>query len=523
MKNGQKKEISVNSGIQELSEAIKATSDAIIQKNSDENELRKALLTSEIRYRRLFETAQDGILILDYKTGKIIDANPFILKMIDYTKKQLAEKTLWEIGAFHDIAKSKEAFKELQLKKYIRYEDKPLQKQDGNFVYVEFISNVYLVDHIKVIQCNIRDITDRKLAEKKLQDRLNFEKAVGKITIHLSQLKSGDNLRGISTALKYIAKSLGFDSAYIFLFSADRKMITTLCKWCKYKWCKKFTTIQAQEIAVGLYDAIARNDVIAIPDVSALKTNWRLKKKIWMQKKIKSLFCFPLISSGQRIGFIELNAIDSKKDINSQDVLLLTVVNKSIVGFLERNLLEKKLTHLASFDFLTDLPNRMLFEKTINKEISRATRHHHMVALFSMDIDKFKNINDTYGHDFGDLLLQHVANRIQKNIRKEDFVARMGGDEFALILSEINTISDVEKIAQKIMYSIQKPFKIGGHVIRITSSIGISIFPRDAKKRITLFKKADIALYSAKQAGRNNYRFSLKKLKDEPSQVITQS
>jgi PAS domain S-box-containing protein len=129
----------------------------------------EALEESETRYRRLFESAQDGILILDADTGKIEDANPFILDMLGHDHKEMVEKKLWEIGAFKDIEKSQSAFLELQEKEYIRYENLPLETKDGRDISVEFVSNVYLVNHKKVIQCNIRDITKRKRAEEALR------------------------------------------------------------------------------------------------------------------------------------------------------------------------------------------------------------------------------------------------------------------------------------------------------------------------------------------------------------------
>jgi PAS domain S-box-containing protein len=126
------------------------------------------LQTSEKSYRRLFESAKDGILILDALTGKIVDVNPFITKMLGYSYLEIVGKELWEIGVFKNISVSKNAFIELQTKKYIRFEDMPLVAKDGKKINVEFISNVYLVDDKKVIQCNIRDITERKVKEKQL-------------------------------------------------------------------------------------------------------------------------------------------------------------------------------------------------------------------------------------------------------------------------------------------------------------------------------------------------------------------
>ena len=123
------------------------------------------LLASEVRYRRLFETAKDGILILDAETGEIDDVNPFLIEMLGYSHDQFLRKKIWEVGLFKDIVANKDNFDELQQKGYIRYEDKPLKTADGRQKNVEFVSNVYLVNNKKVIQCNIRDITERKKAE----------------------------------------------------------------------------------------------------------------------------------------------------------------------------------------------------------------------------------------------------------------------------------------------------------------------------------------------------------------------
>lgn len=126
---------------------------------------------SELRYRRLFETAQDGILILDASSGNIVDANPFLEKLLGYSNKELLGKKLWQIGVFKDIVDSKSAFEELQTKGYIRYKDLPLETKGGKSIDVEFVSNVYMVDKEKVIQCNIRDITNRKKAELAVKAR----------------------------------------------------------------------------------------------------------------------------------------------------------------------------------------------------------------------------------------------------------------------------------------------------------------------------------------------------------------
>ena len=141
-----------------------------------------ALRTSELRYRRLFESAQDGILILDGETGEIIDANPFLLDLLNYHFRDVIGLKLWEIGQFKDIAANKEAFQQLQDNEYIRYEDLPLVARGGKHIQVEFVSNVYLVDNKKIIQCNIRDISAR--AKKQEASRA-----------HLSALEVANNAK----------------------------------------------------------------------------------------------------------------------------------------------------------------------------------------------------------------------------------------------------------------------------------------------------------------------------------------
>jgi PAS domain S-box-containing protein len=157
----------------------------------DITESRRAVDTlnvSEVRYRRLFETAQDGILILDADERRIVDANPFLTDMLGYRYEELLGKELWEIGLFGDIEASKAAFRELQEKGYIRYEDLPLQSKDGRRTDVEFVSNVYEVDHQKIIQCNIRDVSARKRAEEALREaHARLEKRVEERTAQLAR------------------------------------------------------------------------------------------------------------------------------------------------------------------------------------------------------------------------------------------------------------------------------------------------------------------------------------------------
>ena len=171
---------------------------------TERKKMEAALQVSETRYRRLFETAQDGILILDADTGEIFDINPFLIEMLGYPHEALLGKRLWEIGAFRDIEASKAAFLELQSKGYVRYEDLPLETRDERHIDVEFVSNVYSVDHRRVIQCNIRDITLRKRIEEERR------KLIYDLQDALSKIKRLQGLLPICASCKKIRDDKGY-------------------------------------------------------------------------------------------------------------------------------------------------------------------------------------------------------------------------------------------------------------------------------------------------------------------------
>ena len=162
----------------------------------------------------------------------------------------------------------------------------------------------------------------------------------------------------------------------------------------------------------------------------------------------------------------------------------------------------------ALHDALTGLPNRRLLMDRLSLAIVHARRNTSSMAVLFLDLDGFKQINDTLGHDAGDALLSMVADRLVAAVREEDTVARMGGDEFVIGLWELSHADDVATLVSKVILAVSQPYRIQGHDVRITASVGVGIYPLHGEAVETLMKSADLALYEAKRAGKNNYRIA---------------
>ena len=173
----------------------------------------------------------------------------------------------------------------------------------------------------------------------------------------------------------------------------------------------------------------------------------------------------------------------------------------------ERIRYEERIKYQAYHDTLTGLPNRLLFYDRLSVALSNAKRSKGILAVIFLDIDGFKPINDTFGHDVGDILLQSITKRLINCIRQGDTAARIGGDEFTLILPQIMHKEEVDEIARRLIDTLKESYLINKHNLYITASVGISFYPDDGEDMQTLMKKADIAMYSAKEKGKNNYQF----------------
>jgi diguanylate cyclase (GGDEF)-like protein len=225
-----------------------------------------------------------------------------------------------------------------------------------------------------------------------------------------------------------------------------------------------------------------------------------------------------ILNVAPQLPIVVLSGIDDAElslravQVGAQDYLVKgqgdgNLLSRALRYAIERKRNQERLAYLASYDQLTNLPNRSLFNERLASSLLHAQRHNRQMVLMFLDLDHFKDINDTLGHSAGDELLKDVAKRLQHCVRAEDTIARLGGDEFTIIINEIKHHKDSAAVAEKILDALTHPFVLEGEEVFVTISIGIAGYPRCGSDPETLIRHADTALYRAKSEGRSNYQF----------------
>jgi diguanylate cyclase (GGDEF)-like protein len=292
-------------------------------------------------------------------------------------------------------------------------------------------------------------------------------------------------------------------------------------------------------------DIVSASDLvdyaIVVPDVDAQEKETTPSTNAWdnirRYTSVRQLYDYPLavivgLSEDEQLAATRNNRYDYLWRATAGSVLLILVL--SLLARMSRQLalsrsraVEEQVAHaarveyLAYHDGLTKLPNRSLFSNLLGQSIKRAHRNNSQLVVLFIDLDHFKHINDTLGHEAGDQLLQEVANRLKASLRNSDTVARMGGDEFVVLLPEQDEEKYVATVARKILSAVAQPFILMGNEFHVTASIGISIYPQDGLDEQTLTKNADIAMYQAKEEGKNNFQFYSAKLNNNSLERLT--
>jgi diguanylate cyclase (GGDEF)-like protein/PAS domain S-box-containing protein len=468
-------------------------------------QIEDALKASEIRYRRLFETAKDGILILDADTGQITDVNPFLEDLLGYSHAELLGKTLWEIGAFRDIAASRAAFRQLQSQEYIRYENLPLETKGQQRRQVEFVSNLYLVDGRRVIQCNVRDITARKHAEESLRKANDDLLAlVAELQKHDREMKllnrMNDLLQTCATqeeAYQVIALMAGE------LFAGQSGCLAILHAWDQYlETVARWGEAAPVESIFSLEDcwAMRRGQPHEVVDPQA-----GLLCRHFVHEPGTGYFCVPLTVQGETLGLVCLIGAATRKGEHqvSQQQLAMTV-GEAVKLSLSNLRLREKLREQAIHDLLTGLFNRRYLEECLPRELHRARRGNSSLCVAMLDLDHFKRFNDTFGHDAGDSLLRELGQVLCEKLRKSDIVCRYGGEEFVLVLPDSSLANAWQRVEQIRVLVREMQIRHGEHLLgMMTVSAGLAGAYEHGSTARELLRAADDALYAAKQAGRD--------------------
>ena len=460
---------------------------------------------SEIRYRRLFETAQDGLLILDAATRKIADANPFMLELLGYSRDELLGKELWQVGLLKDAQASRRAFRELKQKGCIRYENLTLQSKEGTKREVEFLSNIYVEDRGRVIQCNIRDVSARKQAEhglRKANDELMV--LVGELQRRESEMqllnRMHDLLQTCSTpeeVYKVVALLAGD------LFAGESGCLAILHTWDQYlETVARWGMGPPVEANFSLQDcwALRRGQLHEVTDPRT-----GLLCRHFVGQPGTGYMCVPLTVQGETLGVLCLIGAGARRGEQqiSQQQLAVTVT-EAIKLSLSNLKLREKLREQAIRDPLTGLFNRRFLEETLSRDMYRAQRRKSPLCVAMIDLDDFKRFNDTFGHAAGDSLLRELGQVLRERLRKSDISCRYGGDEFVLVLPDSPLLDTQRRVAEICVVAKEMQIHHGDSLLgAMTLSGGVAQAGIHGSNPSELLRAADNALYAAKQAGRD--------------------
>lgn len=417
-------------------------------------ETEEKLSFSESRFKSLYDANLLGICDCDAQ-GRLSYANRALCELLGYSGDEVAEgKVNWRAITPEEFRDADEkALKEIGEKNHCQIFPKEFNRKDGRRVPV-LVGAVALNDEKDQGICFFIDLTERKKAEEQLA----------------------------LSSVVFNATSNG-----IILLNENFKPLS-------------------------INEAFSRLTGLAIEDIqdrelfSLLDENFSTETKAIISESLKENETYKcdtkLLTHGGESVPVQLN-INRVLD-NEGRVLQYVAVAVDIRHRIES---EKKLRKIAHYDHLTGLPNRSLLNDRHNKAISRAKRLNTKVALLFFDLDNFKPVNDEHGHEVGDKLLVRVARRLKESIRESDTVARLGGDEFIVLLEDIEDESDVSVVAEKIVQRTSALFIIDELKLSLSCSIGICLYPEHASTQVEMMRRADIAMYNAKKAGRNQYQY----------------
>ena len=299
------------------------------------------------------------------------------------------------------------------------------------------------------------------------------------------------------------------DRTYMVQFSEDLSIAN-----CTHEWCQQ--DVESNRELIGSLPTMAfsrwKEDFKAfkpffINDIKTMLEDSLSERALLEAKQVKSLMVVPIINNESSIGFLGFDAVKSIKKWESSHIEVMHIIGNVISDALTKVRAEKDISYMAYYDILTGLPNRTLFKNHLEKAIALAERSEKLIGIMFLDLDAFKSINDTMGHEAGDLLLKEIGRRLSQCVRKYDTVCRFGGDEFLVLFPQIATQEEIKLAGEKVMSQFEESVIINEQAFYITASAGFSVWPVDGLDSETLIKSADLAMYASKDQGKNQITF----------------
>ena len=360
----------------------------------------------------------------------------------------------------------------------------------------------------------IMNVFRTKLLENAYQ--ISFQELVMDISTHYISVGEKDFDEATNDTLQMISEFLMTDGTFIYLFSDEKDKITSAYSWKKGR---NRANAGSREINLNDYPYLQRMfssaNSLEIFDVDDLPPNEYNDIMQIMDKQVKSLLILPIENNDNVYGYLTLQSVTKNRAWGTVDKNNLMIIMNIIAGTIERIRQEKQIHFMAYYDTLTGLPNRTLFRDRLNQAVLLSERTCELIAVIFMDLDSFKNVNDTLGHEGGDELIIEVARKLSETLRKSDTVSRFGGDEFLIMVKNMANIDDVYKVADKMISIFRTPFDVRGQEIYVSASIGIAVYPFDGRDADTLIRNADIAMYQAKTRGKGQYCLCTEDMKEE--------
>ncbi|MEL7609268.1 MAG: EAL domain-containing protein [Bacillota bacterium] len=335
---------------------------------------------------------------------------------------------------------------------------------------------------------------------------LNLQKLIAEISHEFISVSPDTFEEKIAVLLERCGKFFRVERAYIVLFNETMDGAAYHCEWTQQGVPSYISAVleQAGSVLPGVARMLEQRDMIEIDDLELASPLLRPAVELAAGLSVRSLAYIAVKSQGKPIGYMGINSSHPQKEWRANYIEFLSVIANTVADAVVKVRTERTMNHIAYHDQLTKLPNRLYFDGVINDQIKRAKALDNTFAVVFIDLDSFKSINDTMGHDLGDMLLYEVASALKDCLLPGDLVSRFGGDEFVIMLSDVAN-GTLPKRMERIMGIFEKPFLLKGQEFYVTTSAGVSLYPEDGPDAVTLIKNADTAMYYAKSSGKKKY------------------